>query len=76
MDHPNQLMKEGTMQMSSPVGTMSGRESIGNFQVNLDQNLNKFYALAQNNPLQTESQISKTSADKSGLATEQTQLHT
>jgi len=75
MDHQNQLMKEGTMQMSSPVGTMSGRESIGNFQVNLDQNLNKFYALAQNNPLQTESQISKSSNNKSGLTTEQTHLH-
>ena len=34
--------------MTSP---MTSDQSLGNLQVNLDQNLSQFYALAQNDPL-------------------------
>lgn len=47
------------MQINSPATplSMSG-QSLGSLQVNFDQNLNKFYALAQNNGLALENQSS------------------
>jgi hypothetical protein len=50
-----QSTERSGLHMTSP---MASDQSLGNLQVNLDQNLSQFYALAQNHPLQMERESS------------------